>query len=77
MTREVLQGELMRIQAQSGKTMVFVTHNIDEALVMAGRIVVMSPRPGRIAAVIENDLPRPRDVEAQLLAAYGILKRRV
>ncbi|MGO1075163.1 ABC transporter ATP-binding protein [Inquilinus sp. CA228] len=77
MTREVLQGELMRIQAHSGKTVVFVTHNIDEALVMADRIVVMSPRPGRIAAVIENDLPRPRDIEAQLLAAYGALKRRI
>jgi len=77
MTREVLQGELMRIQAHSGKTVVFVTHNIDEALVMADRIVVMSPRPGRIAAVIENDLPRPRDIEAQLLAAYGMLKRRI
>jgi len=77
MTREVLQGELMRIQAQSGKTIVFVTHNIDEALVMADRIVVMSPRPGRIAAVIENDLPRPRDIEVQLLPAYSALKRQV
>ncbi len=77
MTREVLQGELMRIQAQSGKTIVFVTHNIDEALVMADRIVVMSPRPGRIAAVIENDLPRPRDIEVQLLPAYAALKRQV
>ncbi len=77
MTREVLQGELMRIQAQSGKTIVFVTHNIDEALVMADRIVVMSPRPGRIAAVIDNDLPRPRDIEAQSLPAYAALKRQV
>ncbi|MDQ0470899.1 ABC transporter ATP-binding protein [Labrys wisconsinensis] len=77
MTREVLQGELMRIQRQSGKTVVFVTHNIDEALVMADRIVVMSPRPGRIAALIDNDLPRPRDIEVQLLPAYAGLKRRV
>lgn len=77
MTREVLQGELMRIQAQSGKTIVFVTHNIDEALVMADRIVVMSPRPGRIAAVIENGLPRPRDIEVQLLPDYAALKRQV
>jgi NitT/TauT family transport system ATP-binding protein len=77
MTREVLQGELMRIQAESGKTIVFVTHNIDEALVMADRIVVMSPRPGRVAAVIENHLPRPRDIEVQLLPAYAALKRQV
>lgn len=77
MTREVLQGELMRIQAESGKTIVFVTHNIDEALVMADRIVVMSPRPGRVAAVIENILPRPRDIEVQLLPAYAALKRQV
>lgn len=67
----------MRIQAESGKIIVFVTHNMDEALVMADRIVVMSPRPGRIAAVIENNLPRPRDIEAQLLPAYGALKRQV
>lgn len=77
MTREVLQGELMRIQSRSGKTIVFVTHNLDEALMMSDRIVVMSPRPGRIAAVIENELPRPRDLEVQLLPAYGAMKKSV
>jgi NitT/TauT family transport system ATP-binding protein len=77
MTRQVLQAELMQIQARSGKTIVFVTHNIDEALMMSDRIVVMSPRPGRIAAVIENDLPRPRDFEVQLLPAYGARKKTI
>lgn len=77
MTREVLQEELGRIHRRSGKTVVFVTHNIDEALILADRIVVMSPRPGRIAALIENELPKPRDIETQLLPAYASLKRRV
>ena len=77
MTREVLQEELGRIHVRSGKTVVFVTHNIDEALIMADRIVVMSPRPGRISAVIDNQLPKPRDIETQLMPAYAKLKRRV
>ena len=74
MTRQVMQEELLRIQAESGKTIVFITHNIDEALILGSRIVVMSARPGRIKTILENPLPRPRDVAVQTSPAYAALK---
>ena len=77
MTRQVMQEELIRIHEQSGKTTVFVTHNIDEALILADRIVVMSSRPGRVKASIRNDLPRPRQVDIQLSARYLELKTQI
>jgi len=77
MTRQIMQEELLRLQEKSGKTIVFITHNIDEALVLADRIAILSARPGRIKTIIENDLPRPRHVEVQLTASYTELKARV
>jgi len=77
MTRQVMQEELIRIHEQSGKTTVFVTHNIDEALILADRIVVMSSRPGRVKASIRNDLPRPRQVDVQLSPRYLELKTQI
>jgi NitT/TauT family transport system ATP-binding protein len=74
MTRQVLQLEFLRIHQESGKTTVFVTHNIDEALLLSDRIVVMRAHPGRIHAVIENDLPRPRTLEVQDQPGYSRLK---
>ncbi|MBO9521291.1 MAG: ABC transporter ATP-binding protein [Nocardioidaceae bacterium] len=59
-TRERLNLLLQEIWSETRKTVVLVTHNIDEAVLLGDRIVVMSPRPGRIVEVIENDLPRPR-----------------
>ncbi|MDR1036801.1 MAG: ABC transporter ATP-binding protein [Deltaproteobacteria bacterium] len=59
-TRETLQDELMRIWEKTRKTIVFVTHSIDEAILLADRVVVMSPNPGRIRAVVDIELPRPR-----------------
>jgi NitT/TauT family transport system ATP-binding protein len=56
MTREHMQSELVRIQAETGATVVFVTHSIPEAVFLSNRVVVMSPRPGRIAEVVEVGL---------------------
>jgi NitT/TauT family transport system ATP-binding protein len=60
-TRKDLQQLLVALWQDSGTTVLFVTHNIDEALIMAGRILVFSDRPGRIVGDIAVDLPRPRD----------------
>ena len=60
-TREAMNLELLRIWQETGKTVVFVTHSIPEAVFLSTRIVVMTPRPGKIERVVEVDLPYPRD----------------
>ncbi len=62
LTREELSLELQRIWSEDKKTIVFVTHSIQEAILLADRIVIMSPRPGRIARVLEVRAPRPRSL---------------
>lgn len=61
MTKINMQNELLRIREKSRMTVIFVTHDIDEAVYLADRILVMSKNPGRIKEIIENPMPRPRD----------------
>ncbi len=60
-TREAMNDELLRIWQETHKTVVFVTHSISEAVFLSSRIVVMTPRPGKIERIIDVDLPYPRD----------------
>ncbi|MDR7037627.1 MULTISPECIES: ABC transporter ATP-binding protein [Methylobacterium] len=74
-TREGLQDELQRIKAQTGKTVLFVTHDIDEAVTLADRVVVLAGSPGRVAAEVRIDVPRPRQRrDAALLEAARSLR---
>ena len=61
MTKINMQNELLRIREKSQMTVIFVTHDIDEAVYLADRILVMSKNPGRIKEIIDNPMPRPRD----------------
>jgi NitT/TauT family transport system ATP-binding protein len=60
-TRRFLQDELLNIWERTGTTILFVTHSIEEAVLLANRIVVLKSRPGRVKEIVVNDLPRPRD----------------
>jgi NitT/TauT family transport system ATP-binding protein len=70
MTREELGFELLRIWEANKKTIIFVTHSISESILLADRVVAMSPRPGRIARIIDIDLPRPRTLDMQFTPAF-------
>ena len=61
-TREMMQEELLRLLETENKTMIFVTHSIDEAIVLGDRIVVMSRQPGRIQKILPVVIPRPRKI---------------
>ena len=76
-TREIMQNELLRIWEADRKTVVFVTHSIDESILLSDRIVVMSARPGRVAATIDVELPRPRSDEMRSDPYWAMLRRRL
>jgi len=62
-TRDMLHDELQTIWSETGKTVLFVTHNVREAIVLGDRVLVLSPRPGRVRREFRIDLPRPRQIE--------------
>jgi NitT/TauT family transport system ATP-binding protein len=71
LTREQLYGDLQRIWQQRKKTIVFVTHNVREAVCLGDRVVLFSPHPGRIREQFEIRLPRPRDINSVELARHA------
>jgi NitT/TauT family transport system ATP-binding protein len=79
-TRHEMQGWLAHVLETEPRTVVLVTHDVEEAILLADRVVVMSPRPGRAVAEIEPDLPRPRratdlavvELREQALRALGV-----
>jgi len=77
MTREAMNVELQRIWMERRKTIVFVTHSVGEAVFLADRVVVMSPRPGRIVDTLAVDFPRPRPLSIMNTEAFGVHVARI
>jgi ABC-type nitrate/sulfonate/bicarbonate transport system ATPase subunit len=83
--RTVLENTLLPIEVMGlpreeygkRKTVLFVTHSISEAIFLSDRVVALTPRPGRLADVVEVDLPRPRRLEVVQTEAFGILAKRI
>ena len=73
-TRRIMQEELLRIWGYRRKTVIFVTHSMEEAVFLADRVVLMSPRPGRIHEIIDVPLPRPRGRETERNQAFADVK---
>jgi len=69
-TREIMQAELLKIWQQTTKTVVFITHQINEAVYLSDRVVVMSARPGRLLADLTIDLPRPRSLDVKHSSSF-------
>jgi NitT/TauT family transport system ATP-binding protein len=76
-TRSLMQELLLNIWEQSHKTVLFITHDIDEAILLGDRVHVMTARPGRIKEVVEIDIPRPRNVDVLTSIEFIAIKRRI
>ena len=72
-TREAMNLELMRITQAAGITVLFVTHNISEAVFMSDRVVVMTPRPGKVSGIVDIDLERPRTIDTMQKQSFSDL----
>lgn len=73
-TREALQGELLRLWGETGKTVIFVTHSIDEAVFLAQRVAVITARPGRIKKIVDVDLPWPREGDVRSTREFARIR---
>src|SRR5439155_1156074 len=76
-TRTIMQEELLRIWATLGKTVVYVTHSLEEALLLGDRVVLLTARPGRVSQIYPVDLGRPRALEVRASPAYGALLEKI
>ena len=77
MTREYMNLELIRIWQESKQTIVFVTHSISEAVFLSDRVIVLSPRPGRIAEIVDINIPRTRDLAIMASDEAGVYVKRI
>ena len=73
-TRDLMQAELLQIWDRTKKTVIFVTHSIEEAAYLSDRVIVMSARPGKTKNILKIDLPRPRDYEMRLSPEFNDIK---
>jgi NitT/TauT family transport system ATP-binding protein len=76
-TRAIMQEELLRIWTTLGTTVIYVTHSLEEALLLGDRVVLMTARPGRVSQVFPVDLGRPRGLEVRASQAYGQLLEKI
>src|SRR6476646_326075 len=77
MTREQMNVELQRIWLERRKTVVFITHSTSEAVFLGDRVMVMTPRPGKVDDLFSVDLPRPRSLDIMTTEAFGVYVRRI
>jgi NitT/TauT family transport system ATP-binding protein len=77
-TRELMQDELAQVIGSTGKTVVFVTHSVDEAIILGDRVIVTSARPARVKAIFPVNVPRPRSAKSTRLSnEYVTLRERI
>ena len=76
-TRDLMQSELLQIWERTRKTVLFVTHSIEEAAYLSDRVIVMTARPGRAKETLKIELPRPRDYEMRLTPEFNEIKSRI
>jgi NitT/TauT family transport system ATP-binding protein len=72
-TRAIMQEELLRIWEEEKKTVVYITHSIEEAIILGDRVVLMTARPGRVKSIYPVSLPRPRQTELRMTAEFNQL----
>jgi NitT/TauT family transport system ATP-binding protein len=77
LTRVNLQDQLLQTWQEEKRTVLFVTHDVEEAVYLASRVVVMAARPGRIFEIVDVDIPYPRTEETRLSSEFGEIKNRV